>query len=503
MNPGLPPAMTIPALLLARAGECPEATAVRAGELAVSYRELAERAGSMAGALHARGVRAGDAVAALSGNRLELIDLLLGCAWLGAVAVPLNTALRGAGLAHALATCGARRVLTEADGDLEGFAGEQWIIGSDAAPRPGGAVREPAPVTDLDTAAVLFTSGTTGLPKGVRCPHAQFLRWGDGVGRSLGIGPGDVLDNGLPLFHTNAINALFQALVWRATFVVGERFSVREFRPRLERSGATVTYLLGAMVAMLMSRPAAPDDRAHRVTRALAPATPAHLYAPFRERFGIELVDGFGSTETNLVIGTLPGHRRDGWMGTVRDGYEATVLDGDHPVPDGAPGELVVRSLRRGGFATGYLGEPVPGQHDWLRTGDRVVRDPDGWFRFVDRVKDVIRRRGENISATEVEAVLARHPDIAEVAVFPVPSELAEDEVMAAVVPRRGARPDPVALLRFAERHLAYFALPRYLDVVPALPLTETGKVRKQPLRERGIGPGTWDAQRAGFRPLR
>ncbi|MBB5916147.1 crotonobetaine/carnitine-CoA ligase [Nocardia transvalensis] len=509
--PALPEAMTIPALLVLRAEQCGDRIAVRAGSVAVSYRRLVCRASSMANALHANGIRAGDRVAAVLDNRIELIDLVLGCAWLGAVAVPLNVALRGDGLRHALAESGAGWVFVEPHhaGQVEatGFPGVCWIAGSASAPRVDPAAseppRDPAPVADLDLAAILFTSGTTGLPKGVRCPHAQFLWWGAGVGRSLGVEAGDVLYNCLPLFHTNALGSLFQALVWRGTFVLGERFSATDYWRRVEESGATVTYLLGAMVAILMNRPPSPNDRAHRATRALSPATPAHLYEPFRTRFGIDLVDGFGTTETNLVIGSLPGHRRDGFLGTVMDGYEAAVVDGGRPAPDGTPGELMVRSLRRGAFAAGYLGDPVPAEGAWLRTGDRVIRDADGWFRFVDRLKDVIRRRGENISATEVESVLAQHPAVAQVAVFPVPSALAEDEVMAAIVPRDGAAFDPADLLRFAERHLAYFALPRYLDLVPALPLTETGKVRKQELRARGVGPATWDAEREGFLPTR
>lgn len=509
--PRLPEALTIPALLVARAAECGDRIALRAGAVDVSYRELAQRAASMADSLRAHGVRAGDRVAALVDNRIELVDLLLGCSWLGATAVPLNVALRGDGLKHVLVQSGAQHLLVESQYaehvKSTEFTGACWIVGSASAPQVDTAhpdvPRTPAPVDALDIAAVLFTSGTTGMPKGVRCPHAQFLWWGDGVGRSLGIGPDDVLYNCLPLFHTNALGALFQALVYRGTFVLGERFSASRYWTRVEESGATVIYLLGAMVAILMDRPLSPADRAHRVTRSLSPATPAHLCEPFRNRFGIELVDGFGTTETNLVLGTLPGRRRDGFIGTVMDGYEATVVDTGAAVPDGTPGELVVRSLRHGGFAEGYLGEPTPPTGSWLRTGDRVVRDSDGWFRFVDRIKDVIRRRGENISATEVEAVLSRHPGVSQVAVFPVPSALAEDEVMASVVPREGYSLAPADLLRFAEEHLAYFALPRYIDLVAALPLTETGKVRKPELRSRGVHPGTWDAERAGYRPRR
>lgn len=499
LGAALPTELTIPALLRSRADRRGDHLALRAGPVRLTYRQLADRAAAMAGSLARHGVRPGDPVAALSGNRIELLDLVLGCAWLGAVAVPLNTALRGDSLTHVLTASGARHLLLEQQFTglvtETGFAGTSWVLGTDSAPGPHGPAAPVGPVSALAPATVLFTSGTTGLPKGVRCPHAQSLWWGHGVGASLDLGPDDILYNGLPLFHTNALNTVFQAFVAGATFVLGEHFSVRDQWRRVAEAEATVIYLLGAMVAMLAGQPPGIHDRAHRATRALAPATPAHLCAPFRERFGIELIDGYGSTETNLVLGSRPGERRAGYLGTVMPGYDAIVADeSGTPVADGIAGELVVRTDLPGAFALGYLGEPVPPTGSWRRTGDRVVREPDGWFRFVDRRKDVIRRRGENISSLQVEQVLARHPAVAQVAVFPVPSELAEDEVMATVVPRSGAPVDPAELRRFASVHLANFALPRYIDVVTTLPLTETGKVRKAELRDRGVTARTWSA---------
>ncbi|WP_280417957.1 AMP-binding protein [Nocardia carnea] len=495
----LPADLTIPALLRDRAESRGDHLALRTGPVRLTYAQLPDRAAAMAGSLARRGVRPGDPVAALARNRIELIDLLLGCAWLGAVAVPLNTGLRGDSLAHVLTSSGARYLLLEAefaDRVAEaGFDGAVWVMGTDSAPGPQGPPAPVGPVSALAPAALLFTSGTTGLPKGVHCPHAQSLWWGQGVGASLGLGPDDILYTGLPLFHTNAINAVFHALVAGATFVLGQHFSVREHWRRGADADATVIYLLGAMVAMLAGQPPGAHDRAHRATRALAPATPVHLYAPFRERFGTELIDGFGSTETNLVLGSLPGARRAGYLGSVMPGYDAAVVgESGARVADGVAGELVVRTELPGAFALGYLGDPLPEPGAWRRTGDRVVREPDGWFRFVDRIKDVIRRRGENISSLQVEQVLAGHPAVAQVAVFPVPSELAEDEVMAAVVPHPGASMDPAALRRFASAHLADFALPRYIDVVETLPLTETGKVRKADLRARGVTARTWSA---------
>ena len=295
--------------------------------------------------LRNHGVGRGERVAALSGNRIELADLVLGCAWIGAVVVPLNTALRADSVASALEQAGVQRILVspEYSGAVAGFDGTVWVMGEQCVPTAGSHPGcEPETLDPLDLAAILFTSGTTGLPRGVRCPHAQFLQWGKGVGASLGLTGDDVLYNCLPLFHTNALNAFVQSLWAGSTFFLGQRFSVRNHWREVREIGATVDYLLGAMVAMLMNADPSPQDRQHSVHVALAPATPAHLIEPFAQRFGVELVDGFGSTETNLVIGTLPGDRRAGYMGRVMSGYDAAVVNDGTAAADGEPGELVV-----------------------------------------------------------------------------------------------------------------------------------------------------------------
>ncbi len=501
-------ARTVPALLQRQAQRYGDKPLVVLGATTWTYRDTVERAARMAGALRERGVEPGDRIALLCGNRLELLETVLGCAWLGAIAVPLNTALRGAGLRHALADSGARVIVVEADlageldeVDLPSSLQERWIVGGEAAglpfPDPGPAL-EPRAAAPGDTVAILYTSGTTGLPKGVCCPQAQFLWWGVAVGECLEITEDDVLYTCLPLFHTNALNAFFQAVCAGATYVLGGRFSASRFWDEVRDADATVTYLLGAMVQILLSRPPAPADTTHRVRIALSPATPAAAQPEFRDRFGVLLVDGYGSTETNMVIGAHPAAQRPGYMGVVLPDHEARVVDSDGlDVPDGQPGELVCRSRQPYAYATGYFENPTAtaaAYRDlWFHTGDRVVRDPEGWLRFLDRLTDSIRRRGENISSLEVEQVLATHPAVAAVAVYAVPSELSEDEVMTAVVPRDGLRIDPAELTTWCAPRLARFAIPRYVDVVPELPLTENGKVRKSVLRERGVTKGTWD----------
>ena len=248
-------------------------------------------------------------------------------------------------------------------------------------------------------------------------------------------------------------------------------------------------------------------DRAHNVRIALGPGIPSGLHAPFRERFGFPLVEGYGSTETNFVIANRPGAEILGSMGEIRPGFHARVVDEwDEEMPVGEAGEMVLRADEPFAFSSGYFGMPEKTveawRNLWFHTGDRVVKESDGSFRFVDRMKDAIRRRGENISSFEVEQALLAHPSVEAVAVFPVQSEMAEDEVMAAIVPGSGAAIDLAELVAFCRPRLPYFAIPRFVELMDELPVTENGKVRKFALRERGVTAATWDREASGI-PVR
>src|SRR3984885_11143831 len=412
--------------------------------------------------------------------------------------VPINTASRGAQLGHILSNSQAKLLVLQAEfADAVDLLEIElpllravWLIGdanlAESWPRPTRfpAPAEPVPEAAIepgDTVAILYTSGTTGVSKGVCCPHAQYFWWGVNTARLLGLRGDDVLLTTLPLFHTNALNTFYQALLTGAALVVDPPSSAPGFAASLSRHRANVTYLLGAMVPILLSRPPSELDRAHRVRIALGPGVPERFHPEFRERFGIDLLDGYGSTETNFVLGcTLPG-QRPGTMGPVFDGFEARVVDdADNALPDGVSGELVLRACEPFAFATGYFGMPEKTieawRNLWFHTGDRVVRDADGYFRFIDRMKDAIRRRGENVSSYEVEQVLLSHPDVAEAAAFPVQSELAEDEVMAAIVPRQGCSLTPAGLAAYCVGRMPRFAIPRFIEFVAALPMTENGK---------------------------
>lgn len=494
-----------------------------------THADAAKAAALRAGALAAAGIAGGERIALMCGNRIEFIESFLGAGWLGAAIVPINTASMGPQIEYFLANSEAALLVIES-GFMERMAGvdlsrtalrEVWVVGEggDMAVRPrcratGIKVRpypaaaeaiEPAPVQPGDPLAILYTSGTTGPAKGVICPHAQYFWWGVNSAEVLGVGAGDVLCSTLPLFHINALNTFAQAALTGAEAEFEPRFSASGFWPSMHSSRATVVYLLGAMVPILLAQPAGEAERGHRVRIGLGPGVPAAAAAAFRQRTGVVLLEGYGSTETNFAIATAPDSPRGGVMGWLRPGFEARVADeNDIAVPAGVAGELLLRADEPHAFASGYFNMPdktvEAWRNLWFHTGDRVLRDADGAFRFVDRIKDAIRRRGENISSYEVEQVLLGHPAVAACAVYPVRSELAEDEVMAALVLRDGARIDPAELAGYCEERLPRFAVPRYVDLLAELPRTENGKVQKFKLRERGVGPQTWDRQAAAHR---
>ncbi len=480
-----------------------------------TVREACDIAARRGGSLRAAGIQRGDRVAALCGNGPDLLELVVGCAWIGAVLVPINTAAMGPQIGYYLRDSGAKLLVLEERflSRLE-LAGDRpatriWTLGTSSyvGTEPFPPLDDPVEAVAVlpgDPFAVLYTSGTTGPAKGVICPHAQYYWWGWNSASLLEVGPDDVLCTTLPLFHINALNTLAQALLTGAHMVLESRFSASGFWTTMADRGATVVYLLGAMVPILLAQPVTEAERLHRVRRGLGPGVPGELHTTLQARAGVALVDGYGSTETNFVIGATVAARRPGGMGCVRPGFEAQVVDEhDNPVAAGSPGELVLRATEPFAFASGYLGMPEKTveawRNLWFHTGDRVMRDADGQFRFIDRLKDVIRRRGENISSHDVEQVLLSHPDVAAAAVFPVASDLAEDEVMASLVIRAGQQLDPVALMQFCETRIQHFAIPRYVDIVAELPRTENGKIQKFQLRKRGVTAATWDRQAANY----
>ena len=512
---------TVPTLLKRQAQKYGDREVFRCGGESWTYEHACELAALWAGMLSEHGVGRGDTVAIMCSNRPEIMKLILGCGWLGAIAVPINTASRGMQLQHILDNCGAKLCFLEdqfatALDTLDGAALallDIYVIGEptgvmlegvriQALPTPKQPI-EPADLAPGDPFAILYTSGTTGLSKGVLCPHAQFFWWSVYTARQIGVVEGDVLHTTLPLFHVNALHGFFQALLFGATEVVATRFSVSRFWDDLVESKATITYLLGAMAPMLLSRPPSAIETMHNVRGALAPGVPENFHRELVQRSAMVLFDGFGSTESNAVIGTNHLTYRPGSMGVVKKGIEARVVDeNDAPVADDTPGELLLRASDPFVFSSGYFNmanQTVQTWRNlWLHTGDRVVRSADGHFKFIDRLKDSIRRRGENISSFEVEQVLASHSAVSVAAVFAVDSELGEDEVMAVIALNDSEQVSEEELIRFCEGRMTYFSIPRFIEFTDDIPRTESGKVQKFKLRERGKNERTWDREAAG-----
>lgn len=518
-----PPDRILSTILTRQAEHYGDRVLLVAGDTRWTYSQTAAIAAASAKTLVDAGIKPGDRVALMCSNRPEFLQVYLGCAWLGAIVVPINTALRGFQLSHIFRNSRPALLVIEAqflaaietvDPDVE-LPSRTWTIGAitetRVSPVPLPALGDDVPagvVRPGDTVAILYTSGTTGPAKGVCCPQAQLFWWGIYSARALGIREGDVLFTTLPLFHTNALNAFYQAILNGCTYVVEPKFSASGFWATARRHNATVGYLLGAMASMLLAQSPSEDDRGHRIRVALGGGVPPQIHRPFFERFGVPLVDGYGSTETNFVFaGSIPSDR-PGTMGYLADGVEARIVDeNDSELPAGQAGELVLRAREPFAFASGYFGMPEKTveawRNLWFHSGDRVVRDSDGHYRFIDRMKDSIRRRGENVSSWEVEQTIQSHPAVATCAIYPLPSEWGEDEVAAAILLEPGQSLQPVDVIRHCEGQIAYFAIPRYVRIVREMPLTENGKIKKGVLRDAGVTSDTWDREAAGIQVRR
>lgn len=507
----------LPTILQRQAARYGDRTLLIAGDVSWTYTQAASLAAASARALAAAGIKPGDRVATLASNRAEFLEIYLGCAWLGAIAVPVNPALRGPQLQHIFRNSGPKLLVVEEiyrsnlDTVIEAglLPALTWTIDASGITRSTAShapQEEDLPVPRPgDTVAVLYTSGTTGPAKGVCCPQAQMFWWGIYSARALGIREGDVLLTTLPIFHTNALNAFYQALLNGCTYVLEPKFSASGFWATVRKHKANVTYLLGAMAAILLAQPASADDKDHSVRVALGGGVPARFHDLFRERFGVPLVDGYGSTETNFVFASPIPSDRPGSMGYLADGVEARIVDADDaPVADGEAGELILRAREPFAFATGYFGMPEKTveawRNLWFHSGDRVFKHASGHYYFIDRMKDAIRRRGENVSSWEVEDVIQAHPAVAACAVYPVPSELGEDEVAVAIQRKDSVDLPPLDLITYCEGRMAYFAVPRFIRFVDTMPLTENGKIKKVSLREAGITADMWDREKSGYK---
>jgi len=491
----------------------------------LTYSQAEQDADKVAGFLAGLGVVPGDTVAVMAPSELDYIRIWLGLGRLGAILVALNTDLKGTFLTHQLQNSGARLAIFHFDhlpvlNDIASSVPELTTVvvvgGNPAAGTVTGRRmaafdgwrRAPSYQGSLpaykDITAIIYTSGTTGPSKGVLIPHAHSYLFGLGMIDNHAITERDRFYITMPLFHVNALYLqVYATLIAGGSAFVRPRFSASNWLADVRRYQATITNTLGSLATFIFATPPSPFDRDHclRIIQT-APNPPEHDRI-WRERFGVaEVLSGFGMTEVNLPVYGRIGKTRPGTAGLVYDRYfEVEIRDpeSDEPVPPGVIGEIMVRPRVPFGFMAGYHRMPdktvEAWRNFWFHTGDAGIVDADGYLTFLDRIKDCIRRRGENISSFEVEEAIVRLRGVKEVAAFAVPAGKAgtEDEVMLAVVAEPGAAINPADVAAFADQYLPRFAQPRFIEIFDALPRTPTAKVQKNKLRERGVTASTWD----------
>jgi crotonobetaine/carnitine-CoA ligase len=440
-----------------------------------------------------RGVGHGDRVAILLGNRPEAIFAWLAANRLGAIAALLNPAYKAPELTAFFALTAPRVVVVSAEHRASAGAAPLLVAPEDLALAGTGAPR--AEVRPDDVAVLLATSGTTGAPKAVMQTHRTYALTAEAFPWWVGLGPSDRVLCALPLFHVNAqAYSTMGALGAGAGLVLGPRFSASRFWEDAKTCGATEVNVVGAMVHILLKTPPGPFDRDHGVRVVYAGlALPEAQHRAFEERFGVSMTVGYGLSETTFgtvwprgmppkygAMGTLRQHPRLGAINHAR-----VVRDDGRDANDGEDGELWLMSpaTMRGYWADARATGEATTADGWFKTGDIVRRDPDGWFTFVARKKEVIRRRGENVSAAEIEAVLSAHPSVREAAAVGVPSELGEDEIVAFIVPQPGASIDVDDLRAFCRARLADFKVPGTIHVRDTFPRTPTERIAKHLLR--------------------
>ncbi len=516
-------------LIAARAEERPDAPAILFTDGPEwSFADLRARVRERAACLFALGVRQGDFVLSWLPNGPHAVLNFLALNELGAVYVPLNTAWRGEVLRHGVENSGAALMiahgaLIERLADLSFAQLERIVVvgperpalpgltllSEDTLSAPTGAEasepREPPrPLSPRDTHMVIYTSGTTGPSKGVlasyRHSHAAALGFRN-------IGPGDCVYTALPMHHVGGVYAVLWALIHGGPAVMADSFRTAEFWETVRRYRVTTTGLLGAMARFLLARPPAPDDRGHTL-RSVLIAPYDEAAAEFAARFGVDVYTEFNMTELSVPLFTGPAPGGPGLCGRLQPGWAARLVDAQGAdIAEGAAGELILRPADPWTISHGYHNNPEATartwRDGWFHTGDLFRRDADGLYYFVDRAKDALRRRGENISSFEVESAILLHPAVREAAVVAAPGAEGEDEVLAVLALKDGAALDPAALLEFLRPRLAHFMLPRYVRVMDALPKTPTHKVEKHVLRAAGVTPDTWDREPAGLRVRR
>jgi carnitine-CoA ligase len=512
----------VSSLIEDRAERFGDERAVSSLEGNLTYAQLRDRAQRLAGALSALGVEPGERVSTMLAPSLDYLAAWFGVVWAGAVDVPVNVEFKGEFLRHVIASSGAKVLVIDArwldriDG-LELPELRAVIVVGGAADAPGrlptlpladALAHDPLPRVhrdEYDLAYIMYTSGTTGPSKGAMHSNRSALwnvrSWID----ILQLTSEDVAYSMFPLFHVTARSAVVTSAIWAgAPIVLRDGFSATRFWDDVRESGATYFAYMGAVIHLLWAQPERPDDADNAVRRAFGAAAPAAIVDAFERRFGLELIEVYGGTELGPATAPTRERRRTGTMGVVCPHLELEVHDErDRPVPPGTLGEIVARPTGPHTMFQGYWNMPDETlqafRNLWFHTGDQGRFDEDGFLTFTDRIKDSIRRRGENISSFEVEHSVQQYAPVLECAAYAVPSELTEDEVMIAVVPREGMTVDLDGLFAHCIEVIPRFAVPRYVRIMDALPKTPSQRIQKYKLRSEGVTPDTVDRDALGI----
>lgn len=486
-----------------------------------SYGEVLRRTRAAAAGLEALGVAQGDHVAVWMPNVPEALIAWFAINYVGAVYVPINVAYKGSLLEHCIDNSDARVLIAHfellerlvgisiaAVDTIVSAGGLRSVPGVETVPasRLFACEAEPKlplqPIEPWHTQSIMYTSGTTGPSKGVLSSYFQsYVMFGPEQMPMYG-GEDRYLIN-MPLFHVGGAGLVNSMLVRGGSAVLLESFKTGDFWPAVRETNSTVVFLLGVMANLVDALPEAPDDADNPLkTVFMVPLVPDTRR--FAARFAVDVYSIYNMSELSTPTITEKNPSLPGTCGRAREGIEVRLVDeNDYEVPVGATGEFVVRSHAPWALSHGYHKMPdataAAWRNGWFHTGDMGRRDDAGNFFFVDRKKDAIRRRGENISSQEVEVELCRHPSVREAAAIPVPSELGEDEVMAVIALKPDAALDPAELIEFLRARMAHFMVPRYVRVVGDLPKTPTAKVQKSVLKSAGVTGDTWDREAAGI----
>ena len=521
-------AVTIFDALDQQAASIPDAPFLTFGNQTVTFAGMRDRALRVAAGFQARGLPTHARVAMLSVNRLELVEIALAAPYAGLINVPLNVYLKGEFLRHQLANSAAYAIAVDAQGlqELLPILAElpdlRVIILLDdglTVPNFAGTVLHyrdlaadardfvPHRCGPLDIYQILYTSGTSGPSKGCMLSHASRVRVAEHVITILDVRDSDIQICVMPLFHLSGQMDIGVALLTGTPVILEALYSASNFFARVRETGATIVAGVFTAAELLLHQPVSADDRNHPIRAWLAIPMPAVSQEKFTARFGIPVVGEMYACTEAMPVATfnLSDHRDHSTSGRVLPDIDVLVADDfDNPVPVGEVGEILLRPKKPGAMFSGYwndAGRTLEGWRNlWHHTGDLGRLDSNGCITWVDRKKDSLRRKGENISSYELEMALLKHDIIGEVAVHAVrPAGATEDEVKACIVVKAGCEFDMLAFARFINQTLPHYAIPRYVELMPALPRNPIGRVQKFELRDRGITAVTSDLLAEGL----